>query len=225
MASKRVLQSVCIVALTFTPLISDAQNSFSLTACGDRYIVFDRFLNNKIELWRADSDGSNPIKLADDPRESQCFQDGTAVIFFNPDKLARIPIEGGTPTAIPNIAPADIGAFRLSPDGKSIALSYEEGRPVPTDKFAIVPIGGGALTNVMQAPPQYTLWIYDFDAGTLRPVLSADAGMMIVEPVIGQIKQARGFRQFLLRGFEKVQGEWSLVCTTHNILKLYRLCR
>ena len=44
----------------------------------------------------------------------------------------------------------------------------------------------------------------------------------IVEPVIGQIKHARGFRQFLLRGLEKVQGEWSLVCTTHNILKLYR---
>jgi hypothetical protein len=46
----------------------------------------------------------------------------------------------------------------------------------------------------------------------------------IVEPVLGQIKQARGFRQFLLRGVEKVRGEWSLVCTTHNILKLYRLC-
>jgi len=46
----------------------------------------------------------------------------------------------------------------------------------------------------------------------------------IVEPVIGQIKHARGFRQFLLRGFEQVQGEWSLVCTTHNLLKLYRLC-
>ena len=45
----------------------------------------------------------------------------------------------------------------------------------------------------------------------------------IVEPVFGQIKQARGFRQFLLRGLAKVQGEWSLVCTTHNILKLYRL--
>ena len=46
----------------------------------------------------------------------------------------------------------------------------------------------------------------------------------IVEPVFGQIKQARGFRQFLLRGLEKVQGEWSLVCTTHNILRMYRLC-
>ena len=46
----------------------------------------------------------------------------------------------------------------------------------------------------------------------------------IVEPVFGQIKQARGFRQFLLRGIEKVRGEWSLVCLTHNILKLHRLC-
>ena len=45
----------------------------------------------------------------------------------------------------------------------------------------------------------------------------------IVEPVIGQIKQARGFRQFLLRGFAKVQGEWALVCVTHNIVKWYRL--
>jgi hypothetical protein len=46
----------------------------------------------------------------------------------------------------------------------------------------------------------------------------------IVEPVIGQIKHARNFRSFLLRGLTKVQAEWSLVCTTHNILKLYRLC-
>ena len=40
------------------------------------------------------------------------------------------------------------------------------------------------------------------------------------EPVFGQIKLARGFRQFLLRGIENVRGEWSLVCTAHNILKL-----
>ena len=45
----------------------------------------------------------------------------------------------------------------------------------------------------------------------------------IVEPVFGQIKQARGFRQFLLRGFEKVTAEWALVCMTHNILKMYGL--
>ena len=40
------------------------------------------------------------------------------------------------------------------------------------------------------------------------------------EPVFGQIKQARGFRQFLLRGIEKVCAEWGIVCTAHNLLKL-----
>ncbi len=40
------------------------------------------------------------------------------------------------------------------------------------------------------------------------------------EPVFGQIKQARGFRQFLLRGLENVRAEWSMVCTAHNLLKL-----
>jgi transposase len=42
----------------------------------------------------------------------------------------------------------------------------------------------------------------------------------IVEPVFGQIKQARGFRQFLLRGVEKVRAEWAMICTAHNLLKL-----
>lgn len=42
----------------------------------------------------------------------------------------------------------------------------------------------------------------------------------IVEPVFGQVKHARGFRQFLLRGLAKVQAEWALVCLTHNIVKI-----
>lgn len=41
-----------------------------------------------------------------------------------------------------------------------------------------------------------------------------------VEPVFGQIKQARGFRQFLLRGRVKVTAEWAMICTVHNLLKL-----
>src|SRR5574340_147863 len=42
----------------------------------------------------------------------------------------------------------------------------------------------------------------------------------VVEPVFGQIKQGRGFRQFLLRGVSQVAGEWRLVCSAHNVLKL-----
>ena len=46
--------------------------------------------------------------------------------------------------------------------------------------------------------------------------------MKTVEPVFGQIKQGRGFRQFLLRSLEKVNREWLLICTGHNLLKLFR---
>lgn len=43
-----------------------------------------------------------------------------------------------------------------------------------------------------------------------------------VEPVIGQIKGARGFRQFLCRGLAAVQAEWALACAAHNLLKLHK---
>jgi hypothetical protein len=44
----------------------------------------------------------------------------------------------------------------------------------------------------------------------------------VVEPVFGQIKAARGFRRFSLRGLEKIRSEWRLVCLTHNLLKIWR---
>src|SRR5208282_6468419 len=47
----------------------------------------------------------------------------------------------------------------------------------------------------------------------------------VVEPVFGQIKQARGFRQFLLRGVKKVRAEWAMICTAHNLQKLFTLAR
>jgi transposase len=68
-------------------------------------------------------------------------------------------------------------------------------------------------------------------AGTRRAAMAqklADQGhnspyrlrKQTVEPVFGQVKQARGFRQFLLRGLAKVKAEWVLICTVHNLLKL-----
>jgi hypothetical protein len=44
----------------------------------------------------------------------------------------------------------------------------------------------------------------------------------IVEPVFGHIKQARGFRQFLLPGIDNVKAEWALICNAHNLTKLAR---
>ena len=54
-----------------------------------------------------------------------------------------------------------------------------------------------------------TLWRLDQELLEARDFLQS-----------GQIKQARGFRQFLLRGLEAMQAEWALICTTHNITKL-----
>ena len=56
-------------------------------------------------------------------------------------------------------------------------------------------------------------------------VRAVHASLRTVEPVFDQIKQGRGFRQFLLRGLEKVQGEWLLICAGRNLLKLFRHCR
>lgn len=47
----------------------------------------------------------------------------------------------------------------------------------------------------------------------------------VVEPVFGQIKHARVFRQLLLRGLDQVRGEWAMICTAHNLLKLAKASR
>ena len=70
----------------------------------------------------------------------------------------------------------------------------------------------------------------DLDArGRMDRKLRSKAGQAIyalrktiVEPVFGQIKGARGLDRFRLRGLEKVNGEWALMATTHNLLKLFR---
>jgi len=70
---------------------------------------------------------------------------------------------------------------------------------------------GGPLTQAMRRKLRQAGWRSRY---RLRK--------QIVEPVFGQIKQERGFRQFLLRGVEKVRAEWAMLCTAHNLLKLAR---
>jgi transposase len=68
---------------------------------------------------------------------------------------------------------------------------------------------GGPLTQAMRAKLKRAGWRSRY---RLRK--------QIVEPVFGQIKQARGFRQFLLRGVDNVRAEWAMICTAHNLNKL-----
>jgi transposase len=66
-------------------------------------------------------------------------------------------------------------------------------------------------------------------AGKMRQKLRSPTGAdlyrrrkAVVEPVFGQIKGGRGFRQFSFRGRDPVSEEWCLICLTHNLLKLFR---
>ena len=66
-------------------------------------------------------------------------------------------------------------------------------------------------------------------AQQMRAELATEAGralyrrrQAIVEPVIGYIKDVRGFRRFALRGLSRVRAEWQIISTTHNLLKLFR---
>jgi transposase len=94
-------------------------------------------------------------------------------------------------------------------------------------------IATGRLPHGQPPPPKRGPLPRDADAKTrmARKLRSKKGSKIyaqrktIVEPVNGQIKEARGLRRFMLRGLEKVDGEWHLIAATHNLLKLFRYRR
>ena len=94
-------------------------------------------------------------------------------------------------------------------------------------------IATGRLPHGQRLPPKRGPMPKDADAKTrmARKLRSKKGSTIyaqrkaIVEPVNGQIKEARSLRRFLLRGIEKVNGEWHLIAATHNLLKLFRFRR
>src|SRR6266566_1994879 len=88
-------------------------------------------------------------------------------------------------------------------------------------------VAGTAKDKTPVAPPSTQLAATPTRVEAMREKIKAGGHAspyrlrkQLPEPVFGQIKQARGFRQFLLRGIEKVRAEWAIVCTAHNLLKL-----
>lgn len=119
---------------------------------------------------------------------------------------------------VPEKATADAGYFSLE------NASYCEAHGI--DGY----LAPGRQKHEQPAPPEAALAAPTPNdaAARMRQKLQTAPGRAayarrkaVVEPAFGQIKEARGFRRFLLRGLEQVRGEWALICTGHNLRKLF----
>jgi len=117
-----------------TTLLSEPSSMFVFpTECAaGRYILFSWLGHqgmNSIGVWRANSDGSDPIELAPGSLNvfARCSPDGKSVYYSDLSnyQLMRVPIDGGTPQPVPTstVPHAIFGAFSLSPDGKMLAYA------------------------------------------------------------------------------------------------------
>jgi serine/threonine protein kinase/Tol biopolymer transport system component len=137
-----------------TVLVPDAHDINSISACGDRYVLYDVYRNGKLELWRVDADGSNGKKVVDldvEAGTSQCSPDGKWIFYANKDTIYRMPFDGGDAVALVKLGDGG-GALQVSPDGTQLAFEYQEGKPVPIPRIATVPVAGGPMHVVSQVP-------------------------------------------------------------------------
>ncbi|MFY9559647.1 MAG: protein kinase [Terriglobales bacterium] len=134
-------------------VVPQAHNLLSLSSCGDRYLLYDRYLGGKIELWRADADGANAEKRLDEVEYSDCTADGKWVFYAIKDKIYRMPSDGGAPEQVMSV-PGTPRAWliRVSPDGNQLAFLYQEGDPLPVVKVAVASAGGGPLQFTRPLP-------------------------------------------------------------------------
>jgi eukaryotic-like serine/threonine-protein kinase len=135
-----------------TPFLAEATNFLALSECGNRYVVFDRHQGETVELWRADVNGSNAVKLADQVLSSDCSPDGKWVLYGSGPHVYRMPVEGGRATDI--APPLQGNAFAvISPDGNSVAYLYtERGGPMTMNRVAVGSAEGGKPQLTLALP-------------------------------------------------------------------------
>ncbi len=173
-----------------TVVMPQARNFATLVSCGDRYILFDSYDGTNSALLRTDADGSNPTRLvADSVGEEDCSPDGKWLIYDTNTPagtvIYRMPIEGGASTEIAR-ATGGGGNPRISPDGKFVAYTVQEGNPVPQGKFVVSPAEGGARVHEFLSPSGASAPLWSPDGKALQYLLTRKGASNVWEqPLAG----------------------------------------
>jgi len=131
-------------------LTSNAHGFYPRVSPDGHYVVFSSDLSGSSQIWRMDSDGNNPKQLTDGPFQlsrSDCSPDGKWVVYsrWGPEKgVWKVSIEGGNAV---RLSDTDAHVPTVSPDGKMIAYSYEDGAASPPRGIAIMVLEGGSPTK------------------------------------------------------------------------------
>ncbi len=122
-------------------------NNYLPTACGDgRYIVFQAYRHEKVNVWRIEPDGSNPSQLTDEGFAGfpSCSPDGKWVLYDSAGDTGvwRIPVQGGTPTQL-KTQNRNGPRARVSPDSKLLAYTAWGATASSPSILTVVPVDGG----------------------------------------------------------------------------------
>jgi Tol biopolymer transport system component len=195
-----------------TTPVSDAPNVNYLAACG-HYFLFSSVQPGKAGLTRVDADGSNSTILVakgmlGSPVCSPDLQSVFYVDWSTPNKVWRVPVEGGASTEITTGLGDSIDSrLVISPDGKFLAYAFEESNPEPLDKLAVIPVDGTSPTRILEVPG----WTFENaclrwspDGKGLQSLVIRDGVTNIWELPLagGKPKQLTKFTSGLIRDFD-----------------------
>ena len=138
---------------------TDVEPVFEPASCG-RFVLF-RIDHEDSAIVRFDLDGSNPTVLVHGEIDRPtCSADQTALFSYTwnpPQKLWRVPLEGGSPQYVGNgLGDLVANTIDVSPDGKYLVYPYTQFGRVPSEgwKLAVIPVNGGPPVHQFAVPSE-----------------------------------------------------------------------
>ena len=203
----------------------DVRNAGWLTPCG-HFVFFLSYEPGASVLTRVDPDGSHRTQLTrGNLWAPACSPDGRLVFYVNfdePQKIWRIPVEGGVPQEVSGILGEGIcGRMSVSPDGNFLAYPYDQynGTSAPGWHLAVIPANGGAPAKTFEVPGGIGEVRWSPDGKKLHYLLTRDGATNIWEQSLtgGKAKQLTRFTSGLIFDFNWSSDRTKLLLTRGSV--------